>query len=94
MKEVRTSHRTTQAVTAYRDQPAGYADDPLPIQAGVTIFAAVADDDTRTLNGKSVKVVRFTLDTLPGWFWLPRSEFVASTVPHDVKTQTGKPFQH
>lgn len=93
MKEVRTSHRTTRAVSACRDQKDGYADDSMPIHAGVTIFAAVADDETRTLTGKPVKVVRFTLDILPGWFWLLRSEFDNSTEPYDVKTQTGTPFQ-
>jgi hypothetical protein len=65
----------------------------MPIQAGVTIFAAVGDDETRMLMGKPVKVVRFTLDILPGWLWLPRSEFDNSTEPCDVKTQTGTPFQ-
>jgi hypothetical protein len=54
MKEVRTTHRTTQTATAYRGQKKGYADDAIPIQAGVTVFAAVADDETRTLNGKPV----------------------------------------
>lgn len=93
MKEQRWPHRTRRAVIAYRDQPEGYANDPMPIQAGSTIFAAVADDVSRTLNSKSVKVVRFTLGALPGWFWLSRSEFESSTKPQDVKTQTAKPFE-
>jgi hypothetical protein len=90
---VRSPYKTTRAVTAYRDQEEGYADDPYPIEAGITIFAAIADDETRTLNGKPVKVVLFTLGT-GGWLWLPRSEFLRSAVPNDVTTQTGTPFEH
>jgi len=92
MNRIRTSYRTTRAVTAYEDQEEGCADEPQPIQAGVTIFAAVADDETRKLNGEVVKVVLFTLNT-SGWYWMPRREFLRSTEKCDVKTQTGVPFR-
>jgi hypothetical protein len=91
MNRIRSSYETTRAVTAYREQGEGDAEE-FPIRANITIFAAVADDETRMLHGKPVNAVLFTLDT-NGWYWMPRSEFLRSTEKVDVKTQTGIPFQ-
>ena len=93
MNRVRTSYRTTQDVTVYREQEEGYAQIPHTVQAGKTIFLAVADHETRKVGGVLVDVVLFTIDT-EGWYWMPRVDFLGSTEKYDVKTQTGIPFQH
>jgi len=92
MELVRESFKTTREATAYREQEEGYAEDLCEVRAGTTIWAAVAADEKRTLNGRHVNVVLFTIDT-SGWYWMPRDEFQRSTEKFDVKKQTGIPFQ-
>ena len=92
MEMDRDSFKTTRETTVYREQEDGYAEDPCTVRASTTIWAAVAADKTRTLNGRPVKVILFTIDT-SGWYWMPRDEFLASAVKCDVKQQTGIPFQ-
>jgi hypothetical protein len=64
MNRVRTSYRITQDVTVYREQDEGYAQIPHTVQAAKTIFAAVADHETRKVGGVLVDVVLFSPMTL------------------------------
>jgi hypothetical protein len=92
MEIVRRSFKTTRETTVNREQEEGYAEDPREVRSGTTIWAAVAGDEQRTLNGRPVKVVLFTIDT-SGWYWMPRDEFLRSAEEFDIKQQTGIPFQ-
>jgi hypothetical protein len=92
LPRMKTSLRVTRRTTAYKKQPEGYAPDTYELRVDETIFAAVAADKTRMLDGKPIKVVLFTIGT-SDWYWMPRKEFLRSTEKVDVKTQTGIPFQ-
>ena len=53
----------------------------------------VADrTETKQVKGTNVEAILFTIGST-GWFWMPKSEFVQSTEPHDIKKQTGIPHQ-
>ena len=92
MEMARRSFKTTREIIVYREQEEGYAEDPCEVRSGTTIWAAVAADEKRTLNGRPVNVVLFTIDT-SGRYWMPRDEFLRSAEECDIKQQTGIPFQ-
>jgi hypothetical protein len=92
MEMDRKPYRTTRDVVAYKEQEEGYAEDIYPVREGTTIFAVDGADKRRSLDGKPVKVVLFTIGT-GGWYWMPRDQFVEFTEEFDVKSQTGVPFQ-
>ena len=79
MNRVRTTFRTTSSITAYRDQEEGYAQDPYPLPEGAIIWAADKNDETRTLNGKNIRVILFTIGGSGIWYWIPREQFVRLT---------------
>jgi hypothetical protein len=87
MKMDRDSFKATRDIVAYIEQEEGYAEESYPVRAGTAIFVASAADKTRTLDGKSVRAVLFTIDT-SGWYWMPRSEFLRSTEKVDVTPQS------
>jgi hypothetical protein len=66
--------------TAYLDQSSDdFAPKTIPVAARTPVLAAVADDETRKLNGQNVPVVRFTIGT-GGWCWIPRRDFARLAV--------------
>ena len=70
-----TQFRTTSSITAYRDQEEGYAADPHPLPKGAIIWAADKSEETRTLNGRAIRVVLFTVGGSGIWYWIPREQF-------------------
>jgi hypothetical protein len=84
--------KTTCDVIVYREQEEGYAEDDVRLSTG-NVFHVANGTGTKKLNGENVEVVLFTIGSSPGWFWMPKTEFVQSTEPHDIKKQTGIPFQ-
>lgn len=84
--------KTTREVIVYREQEEGYAEDPVRLGVG-NVFHIAVETESMVMNGKNVEAVLFTIGGSPGWFWMPKPEFVKSTTPHDIKTQTGIPFQ-
>jgi hypothetical protein len=84
--------KTTRDVTVYRDQEEGYAEDDVKMSLG-SVFHVSIQTETKNLNRRNVEAVLFTIGSSPGWFWMPKSEFVQSTEPHDIKKQTGIPHQ-
>jgi len=86
--------KTTRDVPVYREQDLSYGDDGDEVKISVgNVFFTADHTETKKLNGRNVEAVLFTIGSSPGWFWMPKSEFVQSTEPHDIKTQTGIPFQ-
>jgi hypothetical protein len=64
------------------------------LQVGAVIFAAVQGTESRTLYGKRVPVILFTVGADgKGWYWLPRKQFDACKEKFDSKKQTSIPFQ-
>jgi|HubBroStandDraft_4_1064222.scaffolds.fasta_scaffold2403688_1 hypothetical protein len=51
MNRIRSPYKTTKDITAYVEQEKGFAVVPQPIKAGITIFAAVADDGHTSAMG-------------------------------------------
>jgi hypothetical protein len=89
-----TFAKTTQDVVVYREQNAGYGDDGDELKVSVgTVFFVANQIETKKLKGRNVEAVLFTVGSSLGWFWMPKTEFVKSTGPHDIKNQTGIPFQ-
>jgi hypothetical protein len=86
--------KTTRDVIVYREQEEGYADDEVKTSVDTVFHVANQTETKKPISGREVEAVLFTIGTSPGWFWMPKSEFVQSTEPHDVKTQTGIPHQH
>jgi hypothetical protein len=84
--------KTTREVTVYREQEEGYAEDDLKMGSG-SVFHVADHTETKKLNGRNVEAVLITIGDSGGWFWMPKGEFVRSTEPHDIKKQTGIPFQ-
>jgi len=84
--------KTTRDVIVYREQEEGYAEDEVRMSVGSVFFVA-NQTETKKLNGRNVEAVLFTIGSSLGWFWMPKSEFVQSTEPHDIKKQTGIPHQ-
>jgi hypothetical protein len=78
----------------YREQDGTYGDDghEVKMSAG-NVFHGANQTETKNLKSKKVEVVLFTIGSSQGWFWMPKTEFVQSTEPHDIKTQTGIPHQ-
>jgi|SRR5208283_1179687 len=86
--------KTARDVIVYREQDESYGDDGDEVRTSVgSVFFLANQTETKKLNGRNVEAVLFTIGSSPGWFWMPKSEFVQSTEPHDVKKQTGVPFQ-
>jgi len=57
------------------------------------VFYITDQTETKKLKGRNVEAVLFTIGSSAGWFWMPKDEFVQSTEPHDIKTQTGIPHR-
>jgi len=86
--------KTTDDLILYREQDASYGDDSDEVKTSVGSVFFVADQtETKKWKSKSVEAVLFTIGSSPGWFWMPKCEFVKFTEPHDIKKQTGIPFQ-
>jgi hypothetical protein len=86
--------KTTRDQIVYREQDASYGDDGDEVRTSVgSVFFAANQTETKKLNGRNVEAVLFTIGSSPGWFWMPKTEFVQSTEPHDIKKQTGIPHQ-
>jgi hypothetical protein len=86
--------KTTGEMTVYREQDESYGDDGDDVKMSLGSFFHVANQtETKKLGGRNVEAVLFTIGSSPGWFWMPKSEFVQSTEPIDIKTQTGIPYQ-
>jgi hypothetical protein len=79
-------------VTVYREQEEGYAEDDVSIGLD-SVFHVATETETKKLKGRNVEAVLFTIGSSPGWFWMPKIEFVQSTEPHDIKSQTGTPHE-
>ena len=84
--------KTTRDVIVYREQEEGYAEDDVRTSVGSVFFVA-NQTETKKLNGRNVEAALFTIGSSLGWFWMPKSEFVQSTEPYDIKKQTGIPHQ-
>jgi hypothetical protein len=85
---------TTCDVTVYHEQDESYGDDGDDKKVSVgTVFHVADQTETKKLRGENVEVVLFTIGSSDGWFWMPKREFLQSTEPHDIKSQTGTPFQ-
>lgn len=86
--------KTTHDVIVYREQDASYGDDGDEVKRSAGDVFFVADQtETKKLKHKNVEAIPFTIGSNLGWFWMPKSEFVKSTEPHDIKKQTGIPHQ-
>jgi hypothetical protein len=86
--------KTTGDVIVYQEQDASYGDDGDEVKTSVgSVFFVANQTVTKKLKGRNVEAVLFTIGSSPGWFWMPKSEFVKSTEPHDIKKQTGIPHQ-
>lgn len=86
--------KTIRDVTVYRQQDQSYGDDGDNVRISVdTVFHVANQTETMNLSGRNVEAVLFTIGSSPGWFWMPKTEFVQSTEPHDIKKQTGTPFE-
>ncbi len=75
----------------YREQKEGYAEDEVKMGLGSVLHAA-NETETKALRGEKVEAVLFTIGGSGDWFWMPKTEFEQSTEPHDIKKQTGIPF--
>lgn len=84
--------KTTREVTVYRDQEEGYAEDEVKIDVG-RVFHVANATEAKTLHGRKIEAVLFTIGGSGDWFWMPKTEFLRFTEPHDIKKQTGIPFQ-
>lgn len=84
--------KTTRDEIVYREQKAGYSE--VKVSSGTVLHVAEQTETKKLISGRKVEAVLFTIGSSLGWFWMPKSEFVQSTEPHDVKTQTGIPHQH
>lgn len=84
--------KTTREVILYREQEEGYAEDALKMGVD-SVFHVANETETKKLKGRNVEAVLFTIGSSPGWFWMPKTEFVQSTEPHDIKSQTGTPHE-
>jgi hypothetical protein len=81
-------------VIVYREQDASYGDDGAEVKRSVgDVFFAADQTEAKKLKGRNVEAVLFTIGSSLRWFWMPKSEFVKSTEPHDIKKQTGIPHQ-
>jgi hypothetical protein len=62
-------------------------------QVGSIIFAAVLGNESRTLYGKRVPVILFTVGADgKEWYWLPRNQFDVCTEKLDQWKQTSTPL--
>jgi hypothetical protein len=86
--------KTTRDVTVYRVQHESYGDDGDPVKRGEDdVFHVANQTETKKLKGEEVEAVLFKIGSGLDWFWMPKSEFVRSTEPHDIRQQTGIPHQ-
>ncbi len=76
----------------YREEEEGYAEDDVKMGVG-SVFHVANETETKTLHGRKVEAVLFTIGGSGGWFWMPKTEFVQSTEQHDIKSQTGIPHK-
>jgi hypothetical protein len=87
--------KTIREVTVYREQDESYGDEGDDVRMSMdSVFHVANQTETKKLNDKNVEAVLFTIGGSPGWFWMPKAEFVQATEPHDVKTLTSTPFKH
>ena len=82
--------KTTREVIVYREQEEGYAEDDVR-KSAESVFHIANQTETKKLKGRNVEAVLFTIGSSPGWFWMPKTEFVQSTEPHDIKSETSTP---
>jgi hypothetical protein len=86
--------KTTRDQIVYREQDASYGDDGDEVRMRVgSVFFPANQTETKKRNGRNVEAVLFTIGSGPGWFWMPKTDFVQSTEPHDIKKQAGIPHQ-
>ncbi len=86
--------KTTREVTVYREQDESCGDGADDVKMSLdSVFHVANQTETKKLGGRNVEAVLFTIGSSPGSFWMPKSEFVQSTEPHDIKKQTGTPFE-
>jgi hypothetical protein len=84
--------KTTREVILYREKEEGYTEDDLKMGVD-SVFQVANETEMKKLRGRNVEAVLFTIGSSPGWFWMPKTEFVESTEPHDIKSQTGTPHE-
>jgi hypothetical protein len=86
--------QTINDMIVYREQDTSYGDDGNEVNTSMgSVFFVANQTVTKKLKGRNVEAVLFTIGSSPGWFWMPKTEFVKSTEPHDITKQTGIPFQ-
>ena len=77
MKSTRELFKTTADILAFTDRDGG--DVEFTFVAGTPIWADLREGETRTLNGKSIEVVRFIVAGSYTLYWMPREAFLHST---------------
>jgi hypothetical protein len=75
----KTRHEVTAICTAYKDQGEGFADVTRVLDLGTTLWARVDENESRKLDGKAMKVVRFWINGSTTDYWMPRQRFIGST---------------
>jgi hypothetical protein len=92
--QLRQNDRRCDRISGAGRKLRSYGDDGDEVKTSVgTVFFVANQTVTKNLKGRNVEAVLFTIGSSPGWFWMPKSEFVKSTEPHDIKKQTGIPHQ-
>jgi hypothetical protein len=63
------------------------------LYVGSVLFATPECNESRTVQGKHLPVVLFTVGADgKGWYWLPRQDICDCTEEFDPKKQTSTPF--
>lgn len=76
---------------AYKDTAERADAEPWDIHRGDDLFADVTEKP-RTLKGRSVPAIVFSIGVREGFYWTPRQEFYRLTTAIDPTKRTSKPF--